>query len=155
MIIQFTLVQHSIEIYCQKVFRSYLEKQPEYVPPTPSSKGLPEMKILKPTLTAVGIHDHGSQLAVAVEGRNLWFCYQLSVSGHSVAELPARDLSGTSIQFNILIEDQKKDSKIKVRQDSTVKVILHSHFSRPLKQDVQAIQKVSQYVHVDYMVFIY
>ena len=133
----YAFIQHSMEIYSQKIFRSYLEKQPEYFPPVPPPKTcLPEMSILVPTLEGVEIHDHENELAVTVEGSNLWFCYQLSVGGHSV-ELPSCNFSGTSIQFNIL----KSGSKMTLR-NGRVKVILHNHFSRPRKSEMLAIQKV-------------
>ena len=124
--------------YCQKIFRSFLEKFPEYIPPS-SAKQLPtELTILKPSVTSVELHSHGNELAVVVEGSNLWFCYQISIGGHTV-HTPAHDLSGTSIQFII----QREESKVKV-EEGKVMAVLYSVFSKkPLSEEVSALQKVS------------
>jgi len=93
--------------------------------------------MLKPTVTSVELHSHGNELAVVVEGSNLWFCYQISIGGHTV-QTPAHDLSGTSIQLNIPMEE----SKVKV-EEGKVMVVLCSHFSKkPLNKEVPTIQKV-------------
>ncbi len=56
--------------------------------------------LLRPSIEAVELRHHGSEKAVTLEGRNLWFCYQISVGSHPV-KTPHQDLSGTSIQFNV------------------------------------------------------
>ena len=123
--------------YCQKIFRSFLEKFPEYIPPTLAKQLPTEFTLLKPTVTSVELHSHDNELAVVVEGSNLWFCYQISVGGHTV-QTPAHDLSGTSIQFNI----QREESKVKVEKEE-VTAVLYSHFSKkPLSKAVPALQKV-------------
>ena len=95
--------------------------------------------MLKPSVTSVELHSHGNELAVVVEGSNLWICYQISVGGHTV-QTPAHDLSGTSIQFNI----QREDSKVKV-EEGKVMAVLYSHFSkRPFNKEVSALQRVSK-----------
>ena len=94
--------------------------------------------MLKPTVTSVELHSHGNELAVVVEGSNLWFCYQVSVGGHTV-QTPAHDLSGTSIQFNI----QREESKVKV-EEGKVMAMVYSNFSKKsLSKEVPALQKVS------------
>ena len=124
--------------YCQKIFRSFLEKAPEYTPPSSVKQSLTELTILKPSVTSVELHSHGNELAVVVEGSNLWFCYQISIGGHTV-QTPAHDLSGTSIQFNI----PKEDSNVEVDKGK-VMAVLYSHFSKkPLSKEVPALQKVS------------
>ena len=125
--------------YCQKIFRSYLEKCPGYIFPHSPKQAPTELTMLKPSVTSVEIHSHGNELAVVVEGSNLWFCYQISVDGHTV-QTPAHDLSGTSIQFNI----QREESKVKV-EEGKVMVVLYSHFSkRPFDKEVPALQRVSK-----------
>ena len=94
--------------------------------------------MLKPSVTSVELHSHGNELAIVVEGSNLWFCYQVSIGGHTV-QTPAHDLSGISIHFNI----PKEESKVKVEKGE-VMVVLCSHFSKkPFSKDVPALQKVS------------
>ena len=94
--------------------------------------------MLKPSVTSVELHSHGNELAVVVEGSNLWFCYQVSIGGHTV-QTPAHDLSGTSIQFNI----QREESKVEVEMGK-VMAVLYSLFSKkPLSEEVPVLQKVS------------
>ena len=124
--------------YCQKIFRSFLEKFPEYIPPSLAKQFPTELTMLKPSVTSVELHSHDNELAVVVEGTNLWFCYQISIGGHTV-QTPAHDLSGTSIQFNI----QREESKVEV-EEGKVMVVLYSLFSKkPLSEEVPALQKVS------------
>ena len=124
--------------YCQKIFRSFLEKSPEYIPPSLAKQLPTELTMVKPSVTSVELHSHDNELAVVVEGSNLWFCYQISIGGHTV-QTPAHDLSGSSIQFNI----QREESKVKV-EDGKVMAVLYSHFSKkPLSEEVPALQKVS------------
>ena len=124
--------------YCQKIFRSFLVKCPEYTPPSRPKQSPVELTMLKPTITSVELHSHSNQLAVVVEGSNLWFCYQISIDSHTI-QTPAHDLTGTSIQFNI----QREESKIKVVEEK-VGVSVYSHFSKkPLSGSVPVFRKVS------------
>jgi len=94
--------------------------------------------MLKPFITSVELHSHSNQLAVVAEGSNLWFCYQISIGGHTL-QTPAHDLSGTSVQFNI----QREESKIKVVEEK-VDVVVYSHFSKkPISNVVSVLRKVS------------
>jgi len=125
--------------YCQKIFRSFLEKIPEYTPPSPSKQSPVELTMLKPSITSVELHSHGNELAIVAEGNNLWFCYQISIGGHTI-QTPAHELSGTSIQFNI----QREESKIEVEEEKVV-VVVYSHFSKkPLSGSIPVLQKVSE-----------
>ena len=124
--------------YCQKIFRSYLEKLPEYTPPSPTKQSLLELTMLKPSITSVELHSHGNELAIVAEGSNLWFCYQISIGSHTI-QTPAHELSGTSIQFNI----QREESKIEITEEK-VGVSVYSHFSKkPLSYTVPVHRKVS------------
>jgi len=124
--------------YCQKIFRSFLEKFPEYTPPSPAKQPHVELTMLKPSITSVELHSHGNELAIVVEGSNLWFCYQISIGSHTI-QTPAHELSGTSIQFNI----QREESKIEVVEEK-VGIVVYSHFSKkPLNYTVPVHWKVS------------
>ena len=125
--------------YCQKIFRSSLEKFPEYTPPSPTKQSPVELTMLKPSVTSVELHSHGNELAIVAEGNNLWFCYQISIGGHTV-QTQAHDLSGTSIQFNV----QREESKIKVVEEK-VEVVVCNHFSKkkPPNNIVPVHRKVS------------
>ena len=127
-------------VYSQKVSWSYLEKPPSYATPPPPKLSLGKLDILEPSVSTVELHHHGDELAVTVEGNNLWFCYKTSVGGHP-QDIPAHKVyTGNSIQFNI----PTKDSSGITMENEKVKVTLHSHFHGKLKTDeVSVHQKVS------------
>ncbi len=127
--------------YCQKLFHAFLDKAPKYALP-PWSKHTPgAVGLLRPSIEAVELQHHGSEKAVALEGRNLWFCYQVSVGGHTV-KTPPQDLSGTSIQFNI------PQSKAIATDGGIVKVTTTSHFNKPVKHEVPITEKKVSLLHV-------
>ena len=128
-----------MSFYAQKLFHGFLKRAPEYILP-PSPKGaLPELDDLKPTLSSVELHRHGNELAVVVEGSNLWFSYQISLHDTQRIQILGEDSSGTSIHYNI-----PGDQEDKVKMDSRmVKVFLQTHFSSmPVKQLVSVHRKV-------------
>ena len=129
--------------YAKKVFRAFLEKSTtrEAVYKIPSSpKYVPlELSDLKPSLMSVQLHRHGNELAVVVEGSNLWFSYQIALQGMSRVPIPGSKSSGCEIQFNIKGDDSiaLEDGKVK-----EVRVTLHSYFSKTTKVDVPLQHKV-------------
>ena len=125
--------------YAQKVFHGFLKKPPEYAPP-PSPKGvLPELDDLKPALSSVELHRHGNELAVVVEGSNLWFSYQISLHDTQKIRIPGDESNGTSIQYN-LHGDQ--EGKVEVDNEK-VKVSLQTHFSsKTVRRHVAVHKKV-------------
>lgn len=131
-------------VYYQKIFRGFLDKSPQYTLPSPTKHSLPELTILKPSVTLVQLDTHGDQLAVVVKGQNLWFCYQISIGGHT-EPISACHQCGTTIQFNIQMEDSKIET-----EEGRVMVVLYSHFHKmPLKElEVRTLQKVNIYVVV-------
>ena len=138
----FFTLQHSISMYSKKLFISFLDRDPKYsIPPAP--KHAPgEIGDLKPSIDSVELHHLGSETTTVLEGSNLWFCYQVSIGAQSM-ETPARDISGSSIQFNF----QNKYHK-SITEDGKVKVVLHSYFAKPVKQEVTAnVKPVSIHIH--------
>ena len=125
-------------VYSQKVSWSYLEKPPSYATPPPP-KSLGKLGILEPSVSTVELHHHGDELAVTVEGNNLWFCYRTSVGGHP-QDIPAHKVyTGNSIQFNL----PTKDSSEITMENEKVKVTLHSHFQGKSKpEEIPVRQKV-------------
>ncbi len=144
LIAEFYILQHTMTEangYSQKLFHGFLDRAPKYdLPPwskhTPGAVGL-----LRPSIEAVELRHHGSEKAVALEGRNLWFCYQVSVGGHSV-KTPPEDLSGTSIQFNV------PQSKAIATGGGILEVTTTSHFNKPLKHKVPITEKKVSLLHV-------
>ena len=119
-------------VYSKKLFISFLDKDPKYCIPSAPKYAPGEISDLKPSIDSVELHHLGSETNIVLEGSNLWFCYQVSISAQSV-KTTARDISGSSIQFNI----QKENCQI-VTEDGKVKVVLHSYFAKPVKQEMTA-----------------
>ena len=72
--------------YHVKVLRGYLEKEPgRYVIPQRSSSSPKErVKSLLPSISKVDLHLHkhpdGQELAVVINGDNLWFCNSIEIT---------------------------------------------------------------------------
>ena len=139
----------------QKISHGFLKRPPEYNLPTSPKAPPPDVEGLKPTLSSVVIHRHGNELAVAIEGSNLWFSYQIALHGTEKISIPGDKSNGTSIQYN-LSGDQ--EDKISVEEDK-VKVFLQSRFSsKPVKVHVPVHKKVNinnQYIHNCVVILIY
>ena len=131
-------LQHTVLAYCQKkIFLGILEQEPNYTIP-PFQKHSPrEANLTRPAIEAVELRHHGSETAVVLEGKNLWFCYQIAVGG-CTQTIPPDILSASSIQFNISRE------KKMVMEGEKVKVALHSYFAKPLKNEVPVNERVNQ-----------
>ena len=139
--------QHQVSYYAQKMSHGFLKRPPEYNFPTSPKGPPPDVDGLKPTLSSVVLHRHGDELAVTVEGSNLWFSYQISLHDTEKISIPGDESNGTSIQYN-LSGDQ--EDKITV-EEAKVKVFLHTRFSsKPVKEHVPVHKKVvksDKYIH--------
>ena len=119
-------------VYSKKLFISFLDKDPKYCIPSAPKYAPGEIGDLKPSIDSVELHHLGSETNIVLEGNNLWFSHQVSIGMQSV-KTTARDISGSSIQFNI-----KKENCQIVTEDGKVKVVLHSYFAKPVKQEMTA-----------------
>ncbi len=138
-----TFVQHSMETYCEKLFRGYLDKAPVYR--VQSQEKAPASLNMKPTVSGVTIHEHGSEhgseVALVVEGTDFWFCYRLSIRGESIAT-PASKISGTSIKLNFDKEIKPTLSALSDNEEVSLKVF--NHFMKsPVSVIVNVLKKVS------------
>ena len=124
----------------KKLFRGYLEKEPNYTFPTAQKLAPPIVPNLKPTIEAVKIRHHGDRTSVAVEGENFWFCYNVTVDCHSRC-LPSQEITGSSIQF-----DGPHHKTSTVTEDRKVNVSLQSHFFKNVNQDVQVVEQVRAHI---------
>ena len=135
------------------MFHSFLKRPPEYNLPTSPKAPPPDVDGLKPTLSSVVLHRHGDELAVTVEGSNLWFSYQISLHDAEKITIPGDESNGTSIQYNL---NGDQEDKIAV-EGKVVKVSLHNRFSsKPAKEHVPVHKKViKSYIIVMLHKFIY
>ena len=135
---QILCIQHFMETYCQKMYRGYLEKDPEYKIPPLAKRSPDPADDMKPMVTGIKIHEHGSEVALVLEGRNLWFCYQLSINGENTST-PACDISGTSIKLNF--DKGSRTSLSSLTDGEEIKVKVHNHFLKSPSPTVLKVQK--------------
>ena len=129
-----------MSIYTQKIFKAFLEKQPKYELPTSPSGALCELDDLKPILSSVELHRHGNELAVVVEGSNLWFSYQITLHDTQKIDIHGHKSNGTAIKYHLNGNDECKVVVV----DEKVKVYLLTHFSsKTMRQNVPVHKKVS------------
>ena len=122
------------------MFHCFLKRHPEYNLPTSPKAPPPDVDGLKPFLSSVVNHRHGNELAVAIEGSNLWFSYQISLNGTEKISIPGDKSNGTSIQYNL-----KGDENQIAVEGNVVKVTLHNSFSsKPAKEYVPFRKKVTK-----------
>ena len=131
-----------------KLFKGFIDQgTTKYTPPSLTRNEVPLVKILKPSVTSVGFHHHGDQVAVVLKGNNLWFCQKIQVgSGASMrmVQSPVPNATQHCVQFNYSPKDER-DNIIQSPKEE-VKVCLHSQFAKPLqKQCVKVTCNVSQY----------
>lgn len=119
------------------MIRGYLEHSPVYDLPSPCSIPIKELPSLKPSVSSVAFHHHGKELAVVVEGDNLWFCHKIHVATIPAITIEADKVSCRSIQFNYTPRDESE-----VPEGDTVNVRLHSHFANPIRKSVTAKKQV-------------
>ncbi len=128
-----------METYCEKLFRGYLDKAPEYR--IQSQGKAPAPLNMRPTVSGVTIHEHGSEVALVVEGTDFWFCRRLSIRGESIAT-PASKISGTSIKLNFDKEIKPTLSALSDNEEVSLKV--SNHFMKsPVTVNVKVVKKVS------------
>ena len=124
----------------QEMSCGFLKRPPEYNFPTSRKAPPPDVDGLKPTFSSVGIHRYGNELAVAIEGSNLWFSYQISLHDTEKIIIPGDKSDGTSIKYD-LSGDQ--EDKISVEEER-VKVSLHTRFSsKPFSYHVPVEKEVN------------
>lgn len=128
-----------MEGYWQKIFRSYLEKEPKYHIPI-STSDIQEMSSLKPDVKALEFHKYPSEHVVVLEGENLWFCHEIrlgEINNTLKIQDPAESVSRRSITFNYPPTDK---TEAVISKDGRVKVTLSSHFANPIRRKITVLQ---------------
>ncbi len=123
--------------YCEKLFRGYLDRAPEYAFPLPGQASS-AVDNIRPIVTGITLHDHGSELALVLEGHNFWFCYRLTICGENI-DTPASKIAGTSIKLNFNKDSKRSLSSVSNEQDLSVKV--SCLFSKAPQQATLKVQK--------------
>ena len=131
--------------YRRKVFRSYLEKQPDKYSGPGLAKDIKEVSLLTPEVKAIEFHKYPNEYAVVLEGDNLWFCHKIHIGSkgnvHKI-DTPVQNITRQSIQFNFTLSRGKKCI---VPDNGHMEITLYSHFSDPINEVVPVKQVSIQY----------
>ena len=128
-----------MEDYRQKVLRGYLDKPDLYhIPPRQNLKTLRAVQSLLPSISQVEVHQHkhpgGNELAIVINGDNLWFCNTIELSIHGYEKkitISAQNVAQKQICYNHVLKDE-----INFNHEEFVKVQVSSEFSAPITTNV-------------------
>ena len=140
-----------METYHKKVLRGFLDKEPDCykIPPQKTSESIQEVKSLLPTISKVELHLHkhpdGQELAVVINGDNLWFCdfvlVKISENETIFIEISPEHITEKQICYNHSVSDTISYGDIDA--DDVVHVTVNSRFANTFFQDVPVIYNVS------------
>ena len=104
----------------------------------PKTSNVPQpFPSLKPEIKKAKFSRHADEVALVLEGKNLWFCHKIkikSLNTHTskVIELSGKFTTDRSINYNY-VPASENDLLIDDK-DSTIDVTLYSHFSKPISK---------------------
>ena len=138
-----------MEIYYKKVLRGFLDKEPDCykIPQQKTSESIQEVKSLLPTISKIELHLHkhpdGQELAVVINGDNLWFCSTLDVkiSGNEsiFIEISPEHITEKQICYNRSVYNTFSYADI----DVDVHVTVYSRFAKTFSQYIPVFYNVS------------
>ena len=137
--------------YHLKVLRAYLEKEPEpyAIPQHSSLSSIEGVKSLQPSISNIELHVHkhpdGHELAVVINGDNLWFCDSIEIaiceSEHLNIEISAERVARKQICYNKSFRNQAFTRKQIDADRLPVKV--YSRFTDPITTEIPMLYNVS------------
>ena len=140
-----------METYYKKVLRGFLDKEPDCykIPPQKTLESIQEVKSLLPTISKVELHLHkhpdGQELAVVINGDNLWFCSILNVviSGNEpiFIEISPEHITEKQICYNHSVHNTF--SYTDIDPNDVVYVTVYSKFAYTFSQYIPVIYNVS------------
>ena len=98
---------------------------------------------LKPSIKKAKFSRYADEVALVLEGGNLWFCHKIKVKNPNAGFriiMPNGKLSERSIHFNYIPENE---NDLLIEHHSTVDITLYSHFSSPISHKIGAEKMVS------------
>ena len=112
---------------------------------------------IRPVISGITIHEHGTELALVLEGSNFWFCNRLFICGESI-DTPASKISGTSIKLNF--NNVNKPSLNLLSNEQEIVIKIYNHFLKsPSSVKLRIHKKVSNFTVSDtiniYVILIY
>lgn len=137
--------------YHLKILRAYLEKNPEpYALPQRSSlSSIEGVESLQPSISKIELHLHkhpnGQELAVVINGDNLWFCDSIEIticeSEHLKIEISAERVAQKQICYNKSFRNEAFTPKQIDADFLPVKV--YSRFADPIATEIPMSYNVS------------
>ena len=94
----------------------------------------------KPIANSIAFHQYGNELAIIVEGNNLWFVNSIKAGPLKSLCVSAKATNQNSIQFNL---NYRPDSQLTT--DEKVDVIVESQFCKPINCSLKVTKKVSSH----------
>lgn len=96
---------------------------------------------LKPEVTKAKFFRHADEVAIVLEGLNLWFCHEILVGSRKETRITinpkGQETTNRSIIFNYT--PKKEDDLLISHKSSKVTITLYSHFCKPItKHDIPA-----------------
>ena len=102
---------------------------------TDAVKSVKEVSQTKPAANSIAFHWHGNELAITLEGTDLWFVSSIQVGLLENLCVSAKATNQNVIQFNLPYKpDQGTDDE--------VDVIVESQFYEPIKCSLKVTKKV-------------
>ena len=102
-------------------------------------KTIREVATTKPAAKSIAFHQHGKELAITLEGDNLWFVHSIQVRTLQKLFVSAMATNQKSVQFNL----QCKPNELTITADEEVQVVIQSQFYEPIKSSLKVTKKVS------------
>ena len=130
-------MQHIIDHYNQMVLRSYLDKPEKYTPPSRQLTACPGMKILRPNIDRLELHEYPKEHVLVLEGENLWFSLKIIVDegGENQYELiNPHNVARNSLQFNFCPSSEVSAA---IQNGQRVRITLHTHFMTRVLKSVE------------------
>uniref|UniRef100_A0A1X7SRG3 Uncharacterized protein n=1 Tax=Amphimedon queenslandica TaxID=400682 RepID=A0A1X7SRG3_AMPQE len=126
------LEEHSIEKYHDVLKKCFVHA----TSPHSVAVNADAVSLLKPDVSSITFYRHGDEIALVLQGQNLWFCSKIGINGRSniiIDDLEA-DATSRSVRFNYTPKDGK--DLIIERHTETVDIVLYSHFANSIKRKV-------------------
>jgi GTP-binding protein EngB required for normal cell division len=124
------ITMHLLSKYKKALYQAYnIDQQPH------AHQKIQEISILRPDAKSIKFYRHGDEVAVVLEGNNLWFCSRIEITTKSGIQPPINTLEDPptchAINFNY---PPKHDQDLLIaRDETTVKIVIYSHFANDIK----------------------
>lgn len=128
------LLQHSLEKYSTLLGKTFKPKVEDG--DAKRSHATKIVSMLKPDVSSITFSRHGDEIALVLQGQNLWFCSKINIkskSGSRFIDTLEADATSRSVHFNYT---PKNENDLLIdRNAKTVDIVLYSHFAGSINKD--------------------